>query len=103
MSTRALGHRPTFDLTTRSAPVCTSTTGPFLPASRNPPLFLRPPRLPPYSRTGGIGSVEQKITILSPTLFRISSEKFSYSRNSRYARSFISALQRLNSLDEARC
>lgn len=29
MSTRALGHRPTFDLTTRSAPVCTSTTAPF--------------------------------------------------------------------------
>lgn len=26
MSTRTLGHRPTFDLTTRSAPVCTSAS-----------------------------------------------------------------------------
>lgn len=76
MSTRALGHRPTFDLTTRSAPVCTSTTGPFLPASRNPPLFLRPPRLPPYSQTDGIGSVEQKITFLLPLLISYFQWKF---------------------------
>lgn len=55
MSTRTLGHRPTFDLTTRSAPVCTSASAIshyrfYLTPTRSVPRAFIQPWTPTTSR-----------------------------------------------------